>query len=148
MKLKLLMKMPKLGAVGDIIEASDAYARNYLIPKKLAITATADVLAAHDLDRQRRLHADQQHQADRTALIASLHGLTVRLAGKASPGGKLFAAIKGDDLRQELERQFGRRLPALRCEPDHFKTIGAQTVKVIIDDTHQAEMTLVIDHAK
>lgn len=148
MKVQLLQPVNHLGLAGDIIEVSDAQARNQLLPKKLAVTATAAVLAARQQDQAHHYRQQERRQRKLAELLQRLAGMTVHLTGKANPQGKLFAAVKTIDLQAELERLGHLRLPDLRSEPDHLKTLGTHQVNIIIGGTHRATLHVVIDHAE
>lgn len=146
MKIQLLTTIPSLGRSGDIIDVSDAQARNQLLPKKLAVAATGHVVAAQrkhlqDVEAQR-----QQHQKNISVLIERLTGATVPLSGKASGQGKLFAAIKSNDIVAAIEHLHHIHLPHARCLPDHLKTLGQHQVTLMLDDQHRLPITISIEH--
>ena len=93
MKVILLQDVKKLGKKGDVIEASDGYARNYLFPKKLATEATANELhvlnAKKENERKKKLAELEEAQK----LAAELKGKEVTIEAKAGDGGRLFGAI-------------------------------------------------------
>lgn len=148
MKVKLLKTMANLGRAGQLVEVSDAQARNFLIPKKFAVLATAAVIQAHVQQA-----SNQQQQADRRqqaiqAMVETIGGRAIRLFGKANQQGKLFAAVKSQDIQAALEKEFSIKLPGLVCHPDHLKTIGQHQVQVTLDPEHQATITINIEHEK
>ncbi|MEK7538125.1 MAG: 50S ribosomal protein L9 [Patescibacteria group bacterium] len=148
MKLQLLKNVRDLGRANSLVEVSDAYARNFLLPKRLAVPATRAVVTAQAAAATRQQRQQHQQSAEMTAAVQRLTGVTVRLHGRASAQGTLFAAVKAETIRQELARQFGLHLPGLRCEPDHLKTIGTHQLTVILADQHRATLTVTIDHAE
>lgn len=130
MKLQLKQRVNDLGRPGDIVDVAEAYARNFLIPRGLAVLATPAVVSEHA-----RLHAQRQKQAaDQAAtvraLATKLQALTLQLSGPASPNGKLFAALKTDDVRRALHDQAQLKLPEFRMTPDHLKQTGDHQVVI------------------
>lgn len=148
MKVKLLKTVPNLGRASELVEVSDAQARNFLIPKKIAVVATTSVVQAHiQQATNQQQQADQRQQAIE-ALLEKIRVRTIRLLGKANQQGKLFAAIKSQDIKTALEKEFAITLPGLVCRPDHLKTLGQHQVQITLDPEHQATITISIDHEK
>ncbi len=145
-KIFLLSDVPHLGPARSIVEVSEAYARNFLLPRKLAVLATADVLAA-DRRRQRKQAAAQQAQAAELSEVAArLGGATVQLTAKANDQGTLFAAVKSEAVLAAVRRQFGVRLDDVRVSPDHLKRLGEQPVVLLLPDGRRLAITVVISH--
>ncbi len=132
MKVRLEQAVSGLGRVHDIVEVSEAYARNYLLPKKIAVLATTKVLAD-----QARLVATAQHQeerlrADLNRLRGQVQSSSIHLIGKANAQGRLFAAIKSSAIIAALQKQLNVPMIDGRCEPDHVKTLGRHTLQLKI----------------
>lgn len=147
MKVKLLTAIAGIGRTGEIVNVSDAQARNYLIPKKLAVLATGAVVKAQAQAVAEQKQQQSQRQAALVALTERLEKQPLRLRGKANDQGKLFAAIKAADIQAGLEQQFKLKFPDLVCQPDHLKTLGTHKVQLTIDHAHQAEISIIIVHA-
>ena len=93
------------GKKGEIIEASDGYARNFLMPRKLAAPATADVLNAKkiaDEATQRRMRLEKE-AAEK--LAKELKDLPVHIKAKAGSGGKLFGSVTAKEIAEEMKKQ-------------------------------------------
>lgn len=146
MKVKLIRDVPTQGRVNDIIEVSDAYARNFLFPRRLALPATTTVVQARERDLARdRRRADREQQFV-SAFFEQIPKLTVRLTANMNEQGKLFAAVKAEDVQPVLERQLGHSLPVLRFTPNHIKSGGTHQLTVT-HGTHHGQLTVIIDHA-
>ena len=105
MKLILLQDVKGQGKKGEIIEASDGYARNFLMPRKLAAPATADVLNAKkiaDEATQRRMRLEKE-AAEK--LAKELNDLPVHIKAKAGSGGKLFGSVTAKEIAEEMKKQ-------------------------------------------
>ena len=100
MKVILLQDVKKMGKKGDVIEASDGYARNYLFPRKLAEEATANALhivnAKKENERKKKLAELEEAQK----LAAELKGKEVTINAKAGDNGRLFGAITNKDIAE------------------------------------------------
>lgn len=146
MKVQLVLSLPSLGRDGQIVEVSDAQARNYLFPKKLAIPATVSIVAAQQRQEADRQQRQQKRASQLTALGQRIAGSELKLFGKANPQGKLFAALKAIDIQQALEKQFRIKLPGLQTTPNHLKTVGLHSVAVVLDDHQTAVINVIIEH--
>ena len=95
MKVVLLQEVKKLGKKGEVLEVAEGYARNFLLPKKLAAAATADTL--NQLQQQKAAAADRQkRQLEEAKLLAAqLAKIEVKVTAKAGEGGKLFGHQEG-----------------------------------------------------
>lgn len=125
MKVILLQEVKKLGKQGEIIEVAEGYARNFLLPKKLAAQATADTL--NQLQQQKNAAADRQRrQLEEAKLLAAQLGKTeAKVAAKAGDGGKLFGAVTTKDVADALKAQYGIELDRRRMEiPEPIKNLG------------------------
>lgn len=104
MKVILLDDVPKVGRRGEVREVSDGYARNFLIPKKLALGATAGNLKnLEHIRRQQEAKADRV-KADAEGLRARIEGLVAEERRQASEEGKLFGSVTAQDIVEFLER--------------------------------------------
>ncbi|SDF42923.1 50S ribosomal protein L9 [Sporolituus thermophilus] len=131
MKVILVQEVKKLGKKGDIIEVSEGYARNYLLPQKLAIPATeANINAAK---QQKETEARrQQRQLDEARLLASqLAKLSVKVAVKTGEGGKLFGSVTGKDIADALSAQHGLEIDKRKIElKEAIKALGTYPVTI------------------
>lgn len=102
MKIILLEDVAKLGKAGDCINVSDGYARNYMIPRKLAVEATSSNL--RQVDRKRVLGAGQLTRGKREAqeLAERLEAISLVLDRQAGKGDKLFGSVTSKDLSEAL----------------------------------------------
>lgn len=105
MKVILLQDVKKIGKKGEIVEVSDGYGRNYLVPHKLAAAATSqnlNVAKAQEGSKKRR----EAMAADEAKLMASqLKQVEVTIPVKIGAGGKLFGSVTGKDVAEALARQ-------------------------------------------
>ena len=129
MKVVLLQEVKKLGKKGDILEVAEGYARNFLLPKKLAAPATADTL--NQLQQQKAAVADRQkRQLEEAKLLASqLAKIEVKVAAKAGEGGKLFGAVTTKDDADAAKAQHGLELDRRKMDiPEPIKNLGPAAV--------------------
>ena len=141
MKVILLQEVKKLGKKGEIMEVAEGYARNFLLPKKLAAPATADTL--NQLQQQKSAAADRQKRLLEEAklLAAQLGQIEVKVKAKAGEGGKLFGAVTTKDIADAANAQHGVELDRRKMEiTDPIKNLGQTSVVMKIHPEVTAEI--------
>lgn len=131
MKIILLQDEKKLGRKGDIIEASDGYARNYILPKKIGVEATSKNM--NDLKLQKAnedKRAKEQLDAAK-ALAAELESKQVVVKIKAGEGGKAFGSVSTKDIAEAYMSQHNLELDKKKIQlQDGLKSFGAYEVPI------------------
>ena len=130
MKVILLDDVSKLGRRGEVRDVSDGYARNFLIPKKLALSATQGNLQNLDHIKQQQSAKADRIKSDAEALRDQIEALTFEERRQASEEGKLFGSVTSQNVVEFLERHqitVERRRVHLE-EP--IKTLGESTVSI------------------
>jgi large subunit ribosomal protein L9 len=132
MKVILLDDVAKVGRRGEVRDVSDGYARNFLIPKKLALGATAGNLK--NLDHIRRQQDDKASRikSDAESLRARVESLVYEERRQASEEGKLFGSVTPQDIAEFLERN-GVKIERRRIHLEEpIKALGEHTVPIRI----------------
>jgi large subunit ribosomal protein L9 len=106
MKVVLLQDVKGAGKKGDLVQVSDGYARNFLLPRKLAKEANAQVMSELKSAESAKAWRIQKETEEARAAAASIEGKTVRLFAKAGQGGKLFGSVTSKEISDELKRSF------------------------------------------
>jgi large subunit ribosomal protein L9 len=132
MKVILLDDVQKLGRRGEVRDVSDGYARNFLIPQKLALSATAGNLKnLEHIKKQANAKADRIKD-DAEALRAKIESLAYEERRQASEEGKLFGSVTSQDIAEFLGRH-GVTVERRRVQLDEpIKTLGDSTVPIRI----------------
>lgn len=115
---------------GELKEVSDGYARNYLLPRKLASEATADNINALKLKEKAKAAQMAREKAEVEANAAKLNEITVTIRAKAGGAGKLFGAVTSQEISAALKEQHGIEIEKnkiVQAEP--IKTFGAYQIK-------------------
>lgn len=131
MKIILLKDVKGLGEKGDLIEAKDGYARNYLLPRELAIEATKGNMKT--LKEQRKVEQSKKEEEYEKALNLKkkLDETGVKIKGKAGEGGKLFGSITSKDISEALKKQHNIKIDRRKLNlEDNIKTLGTTIVEV------------------
>jgi large subunit ribosomal protein L9 len=141
----LLSDVEKLGLRGEVVDVARGYARNYLLPRKLAENATpARVAELQKVDAQRAKH--EARSAEQAQEIAGLLGKTVlRFEVKAGPTGSLFGSVTPSDIADEIWRTRKVRVDRRKIAIDPLKRVGRFTVPIeLFEDVHVEVKTLVV----
>ena len=115
---------------GELKEVSDGYARNYLLPRKLASEATADNINALKLKEKAKAAQMAREKAEAEANAAKLGEITFTIRAKAGGAGKLFGAVTSQEISAALKEQHGIEIEKnkiVQAEP--IKTFGAYQIK-------------------
>lgn len=131
MKIILLHDEKKLGKKGDIIEASEGYARNYLLPKKIGIEATAQNLNDLKLQKNREDKIAKEQLDAAEALAAQLESKQVIIKMKAGEGGRAFGSVSAKEIAAAYKEQNGIELDKKKIQlPESIKTFGVYEVTI------------------
>ena len=130
MKVILQQDVRGQGKKGQLVEVSDGYARNFLLPKKLAVIATAENLNTMKQQEKARKAQEAAEKAEAEALSKKLEGLTVKVAAKAGEGGRLFGAVTAKEVSEALCAQHGVTIAKAKLVLDEpIKAFGSYQVK-------------------
>ena len=130
MKVILQQDVKGQGKKGQLIEASEGYARNYLLPRKLAIAATADAINTMNLKEQARRAEEARQKEAAMAAAERLKALLVKIPAKAGAGGRLFGAVTTKEISDALKAQHNVDIPKQKLVlDDPIKAFGTYQVK-------------------
>ena len=130
MKVILNVDVKGQGKKGELKEVSDGYARNYLLPRKLATEATADNLNAFRLKEKAKAAQIAREKAEAEENAKKLGAIQVKIAAKAGSNGKLFGSVTSKEISDALHEQFDltiEKQKIVQAEP--IKSFGAYEVK-------------------
>lgn len=130
MKVILQQDVKGQGKKGQLIEASDGYARNFLLPRKLAVAATAENLNTMKQQEKARLAQEAAERAAALETAEKLKGCMVKIPAKAGSGGKLFGSVTSKEVSDALKVQFGMDIAKARIVMDDpIKSFGTYQLK-------------------
>ena len=130
MKVILQKDVKGKGKKGQMIDVAEGYARNFLLPQKLAILATADAMNTMNLQAKAKAKADAEAKAAALAIAEKLKSCQVKIAAKGGNGGKLFGAVTGKEIAAALKEQHAMEVDSKKLvlsEP--IKSFGSYEVK-------------------
>ncbi len=131
MKVILLKNVKAQGKKDELVTVSDGYARNYLIPRGLAVEA--DAKAMNDIKNREaaKKHKIELEIAAANETKAKLEGIIVKIRGKAGVDGKLFGSVTSSEIADELEKQHGITVDRKKIDVDApIKQFGTYSFKV------------------
>ena len=145
MQVILLEKVGKLGNLGDVVKVKDGYARNFLIPTKLARRATETAIAEFATRRADLEKAAAAKLSAAQSLGEQLSGKTVRVVQKAGVDGRLFGSVTNADIADALGKNgFTVAKSQVRLPNGPLKTVGEHTVTVVPHTDVTAEVKVVV----
>ena len=131
MKVILQQDIRGKGKRGQMIEVSDGYARNYMLPRKMAIEATPDNVNTMRMTDRANAEKRQREREEAFALSNRLKDMTVVVKAKGGGAGRLFGSVTSAEIAQALSEQFGKQVDKRKIvQGDPIKAVGSYTVKV------------------
>lgn len=144
MKVILRNDLAGVGKRGDIVEVSDGYARNYLLPKGLGFAATDGAVNQAKAMRRARDLRDAADRESAQTIASALVAKTITITAKAGSEGKLFGSVTTADIAEAVEAQTGIVLDKKSIQlEDHIKTVGEHTA--IVSLHHAVSFPLRVD---
>jgi len=142
-KIILQKEVDKLGIPGDVVDVADGYARNYLIPRRLAAPATKG--GVKHSDQLKRAHEDRVRKAvqEAQAVAAQLSAKPLRIQAKAGEEGRLFGSITAGHVADELTKASGIEVDRKRVLlPEPIRSVGTHEVQVHLHPDVDATVTV------
>jgi len=144
MKVLLKQDVHGLGTTGEIKDVAVGYARNYLLPRGLAVVATPGALKTTQAQQEaqaRREARMAERAADLGRQIAATH---LEFAAKAGPSGRLYGSITTADIAEALERELGMRFDRRKILSDPLREVGHHTVPLRLSADVTAELQVTV----
>lgn len=148
MKIILLQDEKKLGKKGDIIEASEGYARNYILPKKIGVEATPKNLNDLKLQKANEDKIAKEQLDAAKALAAQLEDKQIIVKIKAGEGGKAFGSVSSKEIAAACKEQHGIDLDKKKIQlPESLKNFGSYEVSIKLHPQVTGKLTVKVMEA-
>ena len=135
MKVILLKDVKGTGKKDQILEVSDGFARNFLLPRKVAIEATSEAVNSIERAKGAAKHREDVKQSEAEALSRELKGKVVVVKVRAGEGGKLYGSITSQEIADAIKAQLGVEIDKRKVEPtEPIKSLGQTTVNLKLYD--------------
>ncbi len=149
MKVILQQDVKGHGKRGQMVEVSDGYARNFLLPKKLAVEASTDNMNKMVMQDKAKKAQMEQEKAEAQAVAEKLKGCVVKLSAKAGSGGRLFGAVTSKEISEALEQQFGIAIAKAKIvQEEPIKSFGTFELRCKLGHEVSGTIYLVIAEEK
>ena len=146
MKVILLQDVRGKGKKGQLLEVSDGYARNYMLPRKLAVEATPDAVNTMRMNDKAQQEKRQREREEAFALSNRLKDMTIVVKAKGGGAGRLFGSVTTQEISDTLRSGYGIELDKRRIVLDEqIKTVGEYTVKCKLGYEITADLKLRIE---
>ena len=148
MKVILLCDVKGSGKKDDVINVSDGYARNYLMPRKWAVEATPN--AVKEIERKRAVEAklEQERRAAAVETAGQLRGKLITIQAKCGSAGRLYGSITSQEIADALEAQHGVKIDKKRIECEAIRQVGDVDVTVWVYPEITATMKVRVEPGK
>ena len=146
MKVILTQEVKNIGPKGALVEVAEGYARNYLIPRGLAIAASQGNLKRLDQEQQRQQLRAQREAAGAKAAAEQLRAASVRIPARAGEGGKLFGSVTAKDIAEAIRAQLHLDLDKRKIElKEPLKTLGEHNVTIRLHSEATVQLRVAVD---
>ena len=146
MKVLLTETVDNLGSAGEVKKVADGYARNFLIPKGLAVPATAGALKQAELRRQAESRRQKQETVKAESLARTLSQVTLTFQVKAGEKDKLYGSITGADIAEAFERETGQAIDKRKVELEEpIRELGSYDVPIKLLPDLAPRVTVIVE---
>ena len=146
MKVILLQDVKGKGKKGQMLEVSDGYARNFMLPKKLAIEATPDAINTMRMNDTAAAEKAAKERAEALDISKKLRAMTVIVKAKGGGAGRLFGSVTNQEIADALEKSAGIKLDKRKIViSDPIKSVGTYTVNCKLGYEITAPLTVKIE---
>jgi len=148
MKVILLTDVKGKGKKGQMIEVSDGYARNYMLPRKIAVEATADAVNTMRMNDKAAAEKAAKERAEALEISKKLREMTLVVTAKGGGAGRLFGSVTNQEIAEALAKQSGIKLDKRKiviAEP--IKNVGTYTVQCKLGYEITAPLNVKIEEA-
>ena len=148
MKVILLQDVKGKGKKGQMIEVSDGYARNYMLPRKIAVEATADAVNTMRMNDKAAAEKAAKERAEALEISKKLRDMTLTVTAKGGGAGRLFGSVTNQEIADALAKKSGIKLDKRKIViADTIKSVGTYTVTCKLGYEINAPLTVKIEEA-
>ena len=148
MKVILLQDVKGKGKKGQMLEVSDGYARNFMLPKKIAMEATADAINTMRMNDKAAAEKAAKERAEALEISNRLREMTLTVTAKGGGAGRLFGSVTNQEIADDLKEKTGIVLDKRKIMiADTIKSVGTYTVTCKLGYEINAKLTVKIEEA-
>ena len=148
MKVILLTDVKGSGKKGEMVNVSDGYARNYLLPRKLAAAASAQAVNEMKNAEAAKLHHQEMETKAARDMAKEIREATVKIYAKAGQKGRLFGSVTAKEVAEEIKKQFNYEVDKRKIQMEHdIKTFGTYEAEIKFQTGISAKIYLLVTEA-
>jgi len=148
MKVILLQDVKGKGKKGQLLEVSDGYARNYMLPRKIAVEATADAVNTKNMNDKAAAEKAARERAEAMEIAKQLRDMILVVTAKGGGAGRLFGSVTNQEIADALKAKSGIALDKRKIViSDPIKSVGTYTVQCKLGYEISAPLTVKIEEA-
>ena len=148
MKVILLQDVKGKGKKGQLLEISDGYARNFLLPRKLAVEATADAMNTKKMNDKAAAEKEAKERAEALEISKKLRDTVLVVTAKGGGAGRLFGSVTNQEIAEALKAKTGIALDKRKIViADPIKSVGTYTVQCKLGYEISAPLTVKIEES-
>jgi large subunit ribosomal protein L9 len=149
MKVIFLRDVPRVGRKGEVKEVADGFGRNFLLPQKLALLATPEVLKRMETERLAAERQRQRTEAELRELARQLEGMSFTLKAKVGEGTRLYGSIRGAQIAEEISRVMGYEIDKKCVELEEpIRHLGSYPARVKLTKDAISRIQVVVEEEK
>jgi len=151
MKVVFLEDVPKVAKAGETRDVADGYARNFLLPRKLAVLLDAQTARTLEAQLRKRVHLKAQTETEIAELGKELEGKEIVLKAKAGAEGRLYGSVTSADIAKELTQSLGKEIDKRKIElVEPVRQLGSYEVVVRLskDILPKIKVTVIVEEKK
>jgi large subunit ribosomal protein L9 len=149
MEVILIQDVKNLGEKGKLVKVNDGYARNFLLPKGLAVEATAGEKRQLKTEQEAMARRKEREEKEASKQFKKIDGATITLTAKSGEGGRLFGSVTAADVTEALNKQFKLKVDRRKVElGESIKTIGTHGAVVRLYPGMAARITVEVKDGK
>jgi large subunit ribosomal protein L9 len=146
MQVLLLKNVPGVGSAGQVKKVNDGYARNFLLPRKLAVVASDGALKQADDIKQAAARRDAKTLAEAQDLAKQLNAISLTFRVKAGEGDRLFGSVTSGDIADSLTREKGITIDKRKIELENpIKELGERVVAIKVHPEVTAQVNILVE---
>lgn len=146
MEVLLLKDVKELGEAGEIKKVADGYARNYLVPRGLAVQATPGAIKQAEKHREAAARRQAKELTEAQVLAQALDGVSVTFQARAGESDRLYGSITNVNIAEALEEKIGQEVDRRKIELEEpLKELGTHAVTIRLAPGAEAKVTVVIE---
>ncbi len=146
MQILLLKDVKRLGKAGEVRRVADGYARNYLIPRGLAVVASEGARRRTEVQRSIEMQREDRVRTDSEALAERLTEITLSFQVKASEKGRLYGSVTSADIAEQIEKLTGHPVDKRKVELDEpIRLLGTHRVPIRLVSGVVPEVTVLVE---